>query len=210
MQPKGPRTTVILDLDNTLIKTFDKVKTLKKLDILNYSDYSDIVKRIYILDFYNGETSRRPQDHQWGIKRPHLDYFLDSLFKMFELVIVWSAGGDEYVNSVVDAIFTRQRPHFIFTADHCLKLGKEKTKPIALLFKHEPRLRKLTDFDHIVMVDDLEKNYIYNKSLGLVIRPYDPEPEVESMREPDDHLLETLKYLKNRLNIMARGTPMRA
>ena len=81
-------------------------------------------------------------------------------------------------------------------------MGKEKTKPIALLFKHEPKLRNLTDYDHIVMVDDLEVNYIYNKSLGLVISAYDPEMTIEAMRAKDDHLLEAIKYLQNKVDLM--------
>ncbi len=197
---------IILDLDNTLIKTYGKMKEFTQLGIKNHLD---IVERCYILDFYNGENSRHPQSHRWGIKRPHLEAFLKYIFKNFDIVIVWSAGGEEYVNALVKAIFTNRPPHYIFHSGHCLRMGDDLTKPIALLFKHRPELANRIDENHIVMIDDREKNYLYNKGLGLVISAYDPDLTLESMREDDDGLLEAMKYIQNRIDLMDRYDRMR-
>jgi len=51
-------------------------------------------------------------------KRPHLDVFLDFAFDAFD-VGVWTSSGKEYAQVVVDRIFRRRQPLFLFSSLKC-------------------------------------------------------------------------------------------
>ena len=84
----------------------------------------------------------------WGTKRPHVDDFIDHCFETFDMVIIWSAGTEKYVNKVVENLFYKRKPHHVFHRDHCLMSlthnGEEiRQKPLSLLSKRVPETMKI-------------------------------------------------------------------
>lgn len=121
---------IILDLDETLCHTFKRIRDFKKLKLTEINEGAAILKRCYILDFYDG--TNRQQEHLWGIKRPHLDEFLSYCFSHWDYVIVYTAGTEDYAKKLVEVLFTKQTPHYIFDRKHCLKkaINEEEWVPL--------------------------------------------------------------------------------
>src|SRR5438128_464430 len=111
---------VVLDLDSTLIHTQDTMQSLKKINLMNDPTLGHLKRRCYVLKFIDkdedGKTSR---GDLWGITRPHIEEFLLFCFSYFRVVIVWSAGDENYVHEVVNHLFKNLRqPHLILTKKH--------------------------------------------------------------------------------------------
>jgi len=137
---------LILDLDETLVHTFDITDDFQAFS----DDLSDEQKqRVYVLKFPGGETLV-------GYIRPHAEEFLKTAFEEFETVGVWSAGTEYYVNLIVGLLFTDQKPLFVMSRDQCNELivGKETTpcryKPLEVVYHHYPDHNE----SNTVIVDD--------------------------------------------------------
>jgi TFIIF-interacting CTD phosphatase-like protein len=124
--------SVVLDLDNTLLFTFD--------------DFND--KYDYILDFGD--------EKMCGVWRPYLKEFLIKLYKNFD-VYVWSAGEYEYVHKIVKLLnkiipIPKEK---VLTRDDCIIMknlnGDEiRKKPLSLLFDKFPHL----NYKNTLIIDD--------------------------------------------------------
>lgn len=105
---------IILDLDETLIHSVtDEEEEKYKLDIARESGMQTFNASGYTV-----------------IKRPFLDEFLDKLLNdNYYAVGIWSAGEDEYVNSIVDNIVkNRRKLAFVMARSSCV--GAKYTKPL--------------------------------------------------------------------------------
>lgn len=115
---------LILDLDETLVHTFDEKDGLA-------SFANDLTpeqrKRIYMIEFPGGDTL-------WGYVRPYVEDFLRVAFNEFESVGVWSAGTQYYVANIVQVVFKDQSPKFVMSRNQCNEL-KIKTEEVPCRYK---------------------------------------------------------------------------
>jgi hypothetical protein len=200
---------IVLDLDEALVHTSTDINSLQESKILEDPNLIDIRSRCFVLDFFDEELDgTRSHNIMWGIKRPHLDKFLRECFEKYPYVIVWSAGTRDYVLRVADAIFPHKKPHFIFSREHCLRTPTDYVKPLKLLYVHEPKLAKLVLPERLIMIDDKENNFVYNKGNGLVIKKFDPDLSlpplelIEELRKDDQYLLAAIKHLSQRAKLL--------
>lgn len=160
---------LVLDVDETLIHTFDSLDTLNDLGIMTDPNYVGLRRRIYTLDISDvgGPKGAGNVIKMWGLRRPHLREFLLFAFSYFRRVIIWSAGKYEYVHSIVKKIFRDlPQPDDIYTRDDCDIVGMNHTKP----------LKKIgLDLNSAVIVDDKTYTFIPNKKNGILIPPFNPE-----------------------------------
>lgn len=137
---------LVLDLDETLVHTFDDKDGLA--DFVNYLT-PEQRKRIYMIEFPGGES-------MWGYIRPYAEEFLRVAFNEFESVGVWSAGTQYYVANIVQVVFKDQSPKFVMSRNQCneLKIKNEEVpcryKPLEVIYSmHADHTSKNT-----VIVDD--------------------------------------------------------
>lgn len=192
--------TLVLDLDETLIHTFDREEH-ENLDLSKAPAH--LLDQFYILDFYYSDTYE--QEHIIGIRRPNLDYFLRSARKLYDLIVVYTAAKYEYARQVVRAIFDNSGhppPDFIFTREDCVTTKDGLTKPLSYLLELSPELAALTNVEHMVILDDQHRNFLFNPENGIEIAMYKPEPYLEALIEEDLYLLAALEHLKKRSDKM--------
>jgi len=130
-------------------------------------------------------------------QRPHLQTFLDFLFKNFN-VSVWTAASKDYALSIIDNIILsngekNRKLDFIFFEYHCDLsdyLG-EGSKDLSILWK----IFKLKNYNmgNSIIIDDLKeiKDIQYCNSIN--IKPFNYNKEGS---ERDDELLKIKKKLK--------------
>lgn len=144
--------TVVLDLDETLIRTFDpneKIPVSK-----NHPDYFSF----YIKgDLYE------------GVKRPGLDWFISKLWRTASKVIVFTAAKPEYAKEIVKIVFSKSthKPDHVFTYVDCERLNNNIQKPLKLIFEKFPGE---IDPKRLIVLDD--KKCVYgsmdNKNIAQV------------------------------------------
>lgn len=136
---------IFLDLDNTLISAvpttefpFDDKSAQKKAKLLGYEDMDD-----YYLVFF----------------RPHLQNFLDFVFKHFN-VCIWSAASKDYVLWIVKNIILKDHPEreidYIFFSYHCnwSKSKKKNIKNLQMLWDDFGLSEKFNG-NNTFIIDDL-------------------------------------------------------
>lgn len=191
---------VILDIDETLAHTVSSGSTSS-----GYPNRKlELIDNLYILNIL---TDRNDGifTTMWGIKRPHLDNFLNFCFSYFKLVIVWSAGSYEYVHSMVQELFKNTyEPHYILTRNNCVKRDDIYEKPFWKLLKDFPELNNYVDFDsdqrgikNIVMIDD--KSHCFNSDPynGVLIPEFVPDLENIRSISSDDALLRLIHFFES-------------
>lgn len=186
---------LVLDLDETLVHTFDDMDSYRKLGIMNSPHTLDLRPRIYrieLLDVYDnlGTGIRTPI---WGITRPYLSEFLQFCFQYFRMVTVWSAGQYPYVHSIVSHIFRdAYPPQIVFTRDDCL-IETNLHKPLEKIFKESDGVMNLMN---TFALDDKETTFsTHNPQNGVLIPEYAPYPNYYALRNNDDNLLRLKDWL---------------
>lgn len=196
---------IVLDIDETLAHTKLDVDELRHSGILESPEYLELRRRLYALDFYrkNGSVKRK----MWGIKRPYIDVFLDFCFRVFDRVIIWSAGSKDYVDKMVKILFMdagHPPPHHVFSFLDCKEMEDgDHVKPIMFLYALEPSLQKIP-LNHFIMIDNKESNFIYNMENGLVIDDYAPNTTIDDLFYDDKQLLYAIDHLKLKIRDMIR------
>lgn len=187
---------IVLDLDATLIATQDSMDSLKKLDILSKPSLMELRNRIYRFPLEDLEAPGYGSKYNfWGIKRPHLEEFLIFCFSYFKVVAVWSAGKKKYVEAIVDDIFRDIRPpHIVFTYDDIDRDKKDKVvKPLEKMIKFNDITKKYMNLSNIYALDDTKSTFSLNKGNGVLIPPFEPKPNINSLSRDDPTLLQ-FKY----------------
>lgn len=181
---------LVLDLDETLVHTMDSGDDYKRY--VERAQLPQAVKsRVYAF-FIDGLR-------YWGARRPYLPQFLDVAFTQVDIVGVWSAGEGDYVRAVVDRVFTRQKPHFVWTREQCklIHIGtnlEDYYKPLSLLFKSYPSI----DPHNTLIVDDKHKVATYNSTNLVEVPSYKPKPQNLALH--DDALLKLSIWLRDATN----------
>ena len=178
---------VLLDLDNTLICAEDlddvrdeskMVKARKKFRTVRMEDYYDI------------------------FERPHLQDFLDFLFKNFH-VGVWTASSKEYAIFVVKNFITQpknkvrpDRKLELFLCSHHCNVSKKHFKGVTKNLKLVSDKWNLKDLKDILLVDDLEVLAEIQPDNVISIKPffYDKEEAYN-----DEELLKVKHILERKI-----------
>jgi len=123
-----------LDLDNTLIHSFDSPLEAKKF--VGHPDY-------YEFDV-DGKVFQ-------GTKRPHLKEFIDELYRISAIIVVFTASTRGYADKIVSIVFGQRPPDAVFTREDCLRIDGDLVKPLDLVYRQFPSLVRENLF---VMIDD--------------------------------------------------------
>jgi TFIIF-interacting CTD phosphatase-like protein len=190
---------LVLDLDETLVHTEESFTSLHETKILTSPQNMALRSRLYINQLEDAVFPRGSgmSSNVWGIKRPHLEDFLDFCFKYFKIVIIWSAGRANYVNEVVKSIFTDlDNPHAVFTWDQCVKDQDDIKKPIEKLIASHPYLSNYMSLKNTIIIDD-RPEYIPESNSGnnIVIPEYCPPLSVEGINAKDNALVDVMHWL---------------
>jgi len=183
--------TIVLDLDNTLICSFDEKNMHDNDYYYNIDDFNlfhtDSYDHSYCM-FSNGYIL-------WGVKRPNLIIFLDFIFKYFENIIVWSAGEKTYVDQICKYIFQDNGfpcPKIIWARDKCEKQGKYYHKPLRKLIEYTNSVNSPVklDINKMIILDDRTYTFFDNVNNGILIPAYSPKIEIDSIFNNDNSLLQ--------------------
>lgn len=189
---------IVLDLDETLIHTSERISQLEKLQILTNPDYFHLRDRVYILELDDvvdepgtGITSR-----MWGVKRPKLYEFLLFCFNHFRIVAVWSAGKSRYVEAICNEIFKDLcDPHIIFTWDHCETGEDYLEKPLSKMIE-EFNDSRMT-LKNTVAIDDRKSTFSnVNLNNGILIPAYDPVMNIKRISADENRLEQLMDWFK--------------
>lgn len=184
------RPNIILDLDQTLISTeaseefnFEKYKEKSKLFTVNDMDGYYLV-----------------------YSRPHLQSFLDYVFKNFN-VTVWTAASKDYALFIVDNILLGSKKDrkldFIMFSYHCewSKRCKKYTKSLEMLWD----VYGLDNYNstNTVIIDDYKKDVHKCQPENCIIaKPFEFR---EKNSEHDDFLKKLIPHLKTLKKNISKG-----
>lgn len=187
---------VVLDLDQTLIATQERIASLMELGILSNPELIPLRNRTYYLTIEDlGKPGIGTKYDFWGITRPHTLEFLIFCFSYFKIVAVWSAGQRPYVEAIVDYIFKDlPQPHVIFTHDDVVSGPQSHiVKPLIKMIESNDVLRRNMSLQNTLAIDDNSMTLYYNENNGVLIPAYDPKLNVNALGRDDPTLLQ-LKY----------------
>lgn len=174
-----------------VVTKLEDAKLMKKYSKVFMEKKTEISVRFYRFQLRDG-------DFVWGIKRPHIDKFLDFCFSHF-IVGIWSAGGKEYVEKVCAALFAgkKYKPAFIFSRPQCDEVTDEVTGKSDLWKPLRTVYRKFPDFNekNTWFVDD-NRDYAREDLLNwLGIGAFEAEIDEFSSKE-DNQLHDMIGFLK--------------
>jgi len=197
---------LVLDIDETLVHTFDNESTCNALNIPANPKTIDLRSRYYNINVEMDRGAVNGSKVMCGIKRPHLDEFLRFCFGYCRLVIPWSAGTYDYVHPMSEEIFRDlPEPHAVLTRENCTGTTQHFEKPLWKLVKDLPEIRPYIKFDetsnsdnikNILIIDDRKHSFAQNPNNGILIPAYDPSTTPEGMRREDTSLLQIMNWLK--------------
>jgi hypothetical protein len=135
-------------------------------------------KRVYILKFQNDEPEVDEEEEEmiWGVKRPHIDEFLNFANQYFRNIVIWSAGTYEYVHAIVKHIFKQVPcPNGVFTRNDCTQseeYGYEK--PLEKIYQAIPEMNPR----NTILIDDRQEVFVRkDPNNGIIIPPFSPDVE---------------------------------
>lgn len=133
--------TIILDLDETLIRTFDKGE---KIPIPRHHP-----------DYFSFDLRGNRYE---GMKRPNLDFFLSKIYRLATRIIIFTAAKPDYARKVVDIIFANMpyKPDHIFTYVDCESDPSYIKKPLDLVINKFP---DEISRDRTIVLDDKQCVY---------------------------------------------------
>ncbi len=186
---------IVIDLDQTLIATQEKIESLYALGIMTNPKLMELRKRIYYFSLEDIETpGSGAKSEFWGVVRPHVYEFLIFCFSYFKVVAIWSAGQRHYVNAIVEYLFRDlPKPHLVLTHDDLLyESDGVFRKPLTTAFA-DPQVGKYMNIRNTMALDDNPMTYYLNDDNGLLIPEYDPSLNIDAFQRDDPTLLQ-LRY----------------
>ena len=175
------RQNIILDLDETLIHTWDKCDDIRKL---NTNKYLPIRHRMFKIDSMD----------YIGSFREHAEKFLDYCFKRFNYVIIWTAGTEDYAAEINNVLFKflNNTPDLTLDKNH-IKMYNDNSysKPITKIAKKFPELKNGLFLENTFIVDNMIQNFKENPHNGIQIPPYEVK-NLDDILYLEDNALKTL------------------
>ncbi len=186
---------IVLDLDETLVHTFDGEK-IERLGIFRDPQLMDLRSRVSRISMNDvvGKKGAGKVDHMWVALRPGAREFLSYCFQHYT-VVVWSAGKKRYVQAVVKYLFRGFKIQHVLSYDDCeFTDSKDLHKPLSKIIT---LLGNGYTLDNILLVDDRVSNFLDNPDNGLLVPPYKPRETVESLRREDSTLQRVQEFLES-------------
>lgn len=203
---------IILDLDHTCAATQNGDMADMERAVPRDPKLLALRRRVYHFVRQNAGEHRGDgaQDFMWGIARPGLKDFLMFCFSYFKQVIVWSAGTRDYVDTLVEALFSDvAQPHAVFARENCVWDEEQGSyiKPLATLFERHPEVAKYANLSNTLIIDDTESTFVRNPDNAVHIPRYleDSEETTPSLgaMTANDQALEKLKAWYLRADVVA-------
>ena len=189
---------LILDLDSTLIKTFDNDEIIKldNSNLLNDPKNYTLRSRFYDVSTREYVKDRLTLTRILGVYRPYLKQFLTYSFERFN-VCVWTAGTYRYGHTIVDNISKGiARPLIVYTRENCTGPLHNLEKPIQKMIDENAGLKDYMNLNNTFVVDDRSCSISPNYDNGILIPPYDPDPTQQSIMHEDYRLLQLMEWFK--------------
>ena len=184
---------IVLDLDATLLHTFDDYLSLSKL--VKQDEKSQYLKsRIYNLSLFNPQSNKNNKYYSmWGIYRPFLKEFVEYIIQEFDGIFIWSAAVEKYVETISDLIFSPYdyKPIAIFSKEDCIISddGMVITKPLEKIFNQFEKVNPENTF----VIDDREDTCSRNKDNAIIV------PAFEFQDLPKNPSEDDVRNFKNRI-----------
>ena len=212
-----PRTKhcLVVDLDHTFVSTnkyYDEIRRLDtssiesrtcSRDSLDCAKFLEVKKRLYDVHTIDSVSALGSgiQQSYWGVERPLTQNFLPMADIYFDIIAVRSAGVNEYVHSISDHLFRNiRRPVLVLDRLHVdFDKGNNVIKPLTRMYEHcqfhygecNANFSKF----HTFVLDDTASTFRQNPENGILIPPYEPGNDIESLAKPDDALLKLARWL---------------
>lgn len=192
---RGPR-TLILDLDETLVHSYENPTFLDTYGIYSNPETKNLFhptnghQIVYSMVLSRGHR-------MWGLVRPGTYEFLEFAHDYFDNILVWSAGVKEYVDKIVNLLFTEagfSRPRKIWARDKCSIRSGNYHKPISSLIYNLNSSGSPLHIDPAttLIVDDREYTFQENPANGILIPPFCPggsQPSLINLLNREDRFL---------------------
>ena len=190
---------IILDLDNTLVKTLssDEIKKIQETGIFDNPKYMDIRSRFYNFDLTDVDNKGNiEQERVIGIKRPYLDEFLAYCESRFKgKVFVFTAATRKYGNGIINSIFKKE-PLILYSREQCIPNDGAYEKPLINMISNVEGLNSIMTMGNAFIVDDRRVSLNPNPNNGILIPEYDPRPDYESIKARDESLLQLMSWFE--------------
>lgn len=204
---------IVLDLDSTLIWTFDDdekedfseedhANKLKKISLYSDPKKIELRKKIYRLDMLNSRgQATGEKDVMYGVRRPYLDEFLDYIGENCNHIIVWTAGIRRYGDELSNRIFKNHRkPDLILTRASLKETVddedgqiKECMKPLSDIYKIFVDMNET----NTIVVDDKKSTFNDNPDNALHIDAFSCDlEEIDILNNGDDCLLKIIEWME--------------
>lgn len=216
---KKYKKTIFIDMDETLIHTIFGKEEIKKFDLFNPSNIT-IRKNFFhskLTDLENKGDGE--QEDFFCILRPYVYEFLDICLKIFDHVVIYSAGTEKYVKIIINYLFKNLNnqeniyknsnsnyysecraecypncyPSKILTRNDCFILKGNYIKPLNKYFKKFD-----TNYKNCIIIDDNETTFVKNINNAFHIPKYEPESLEEYKNNKDDNLLKIINFFNTK------------
>jgi TFIIF-interacting CTD phosphatase-like protein len=148
---------VVLDLDSTLIYSTDAIISEACVPSEDFFFVRPIARKMIL----------KVQ------KRNHLDWFLDMLGKRYK-IIVWSAGGENYVKDIVSVLFKNRNIEYLLTCNHLA----DEMKKLSVIKNFVPNF----EVKNCRLVDDNEDHMRGQEENFILVNPFKGESDDELKR----------------------------
>lgn len=184
---------IVLDLDATLINTFESVDKIYEL-VETTDDLNWLSAQSYHFNVTDpDEDGTTKPYYMWGIDRPYLQEFITYLIENFKNIYVYSAGKAKYVECIVDHIFPLldYNPPIILNFNDIIydEDTGDVTKPLSKIYEIT---KGEANEKNTFALDDREDTFKLNKKNGILI------PEFSFVDYEEEIADELLKEIKKR------------
>jgi len=170
---------IVLDIDETLIHSFEEMDTIFKLlqegdDDLNWLSNMSYV--IHVTDPNEDGTSGNYS--MWGLYRCYLEEFISYIIENFRNVYIFSAGSKKYINKIVENIFTplKYKPPIILDYNH-INHDKDTGNIQKPLSKILEQTKGEATIENTIIIDDREDTFELNIDNGILIPRFSTDDE---------------------------------
>eukprot|EP01035_Chromulina_nebulosa_P007217 gene7217-9741_t len=175
--PTQPEATIEAHVDKKLLEAF--FSTIP----MSFLNPPRLGKKLLVLDLDHTllDFTRKEALDIHRMKRPFMDEFLTAVYPYYDLAL-WSQTHWKYIDIKVTQLGIVPNPNYkiCFILDKTSmynvsadKAISNKVKPLQLIWSRYPNLWSSCNTVH---VDDIEKNFLLNKSSGILITPFNRSP----------------------------------
>jgi len=154
-----------------------------------------MVQQMYNNDKNSVYRLRFPGEDMLGVYRPYLTEFLTLSKQLFDKVIVYTAGTEDYGAAIVSVIEKKTGIKFdevyarktcLIIDDNLLITEDNMRKPLEIALPH-------IDITRMMLVDDKMCNFRFNPRNGILIPAFSPQTVSEALG--DNYLLQLMNWM---------------